>query len=95
MAEKNNPQTARISPLKLLLHVVGMALLMFAVYEIYLISRYQKGYLTEMISWQQYPWVIMVIGVICMIPFHREIITLYKQVKQQQKEWEERNKPKF
>ncbi len=88
-------QPFKLSPMALLLNVLGMVMIMFAAYEIYSIHETGIGFLTNTISWPYYPWVMIVVGIVCMIPFHKQIIQAYKLVKKQQKEWEERNKPKF
>lgn len=85
----------KLSPLAMILNVIGMVLIMFAAYEIYLRNELNAGYLSGYISWPHYPWLIMLLGIGLMIPFHKQIIKAYKLAKQQQKEWEERNKPKF
>ncbi len=82
----------KISPVKMILNILGMVLIMFSAYEIYSIHETGKGQLSEAISWPYYPWVLMVIGAGMMVPFHRQLIQAYKIVKQQQKEWEEKNK---
>lgn len=89
------PPVTNISIGLLLLDIVGMALVVFAGYEIYLINEQNSGVLAEMISWPHYPWVIMIAGVLCMIPFHKQIFKLFKKVKQYQKELEKKNKPDF
>lgn len=85
----------KLSPLAMILNILGMVMIIFGAYEIYSIHETGQGFLTNTISWPYYPWAFIVVGVICMIPFHRQIFQAYKLVKQQQKEWEERNKPKF
>ncbi|WP_251357834.1 hypothetical protein [Kangiella sp. TOML190] len=93
---KSQPQAAfKLSPLAMILNILGMALIMFAAYEIYSIHETGAGFLTDIISWPYYPWVMIVLGIVLMIPFHKQIIQAYKLVKQQQREWQERNKPKF
>lgn len=85
----------KISPIKMILNILGMALIMFAAYEMYSIAETGKGNINHLISWPYYPWVMIVAGVAMMIPFHKQLFQAYKLVKKQQKEWEERNKPKF
>lgn len=96
-SQTQNPQppATNISIGLLLLDIVGMALVVFAGYEIYLINEQNSGVLADSISWPHYPWVIMVAGVLCMIPFHKQIFKLFKQVKQYQKELAKKNKPDF
>ncbi len=89
------PPTTNISIWLLLLDILGMALVVFAGYEIYLINEKSSGVLAEYISWPHYPWVIMGIGVLCMIPFHKQIFSLFKKVKQYQKELAKKNRPDF
>ena len=86
----------KISPIKMVLNMLGMVLIMFAAYEMYSIHETGNANLTELISWPYYPWVMILAGIAMMVPFHRQLIQAYKIVKQQQREWEEKNKkPKF
>ncbi|WP_223671164.1 hypothetical protein [Kangiella shandongensis] len=89
------PPTANISIWWLLLDIIGMALVVFAGYEIYLINEKNTGILAEHISWPHYPWVIMVIGVLCMIPFHKQVFSLFRKVKQYQKDLAKKDRPDF
>ena len=79
----------------LILDMLGMALVVFSGYEIYLRNEKGQGLLTDLISWPYYPWVIMVVGVALMIPFHKQIWKAYRLVKQQQQELAKRNRPDF
>lgn len=89
------PPVADISIWLLLLDIVGMALVVFAGYEIYLINEKNSGFLVGYISWPHYPWIIMGLGVICMIPFHKQIFSLFRKVKQYQKELAKKNRPDY
>lgn len=94
-AQGLQPPETSISIGLLLLDVIGMALVVFAGYEIYLINEKQTGILAEYFSWPHYPWVIMGIGVLLMIPFHKQVRGVKKQIKQYQKEVAKKNKPDF
>ncbi len=85
----------KISPLKMLMNIAGMIVIMFAAYEMYSIHETGQAMLTNLISWPYYPWVMIIAGVAMMVPFHKQLFQAYKLVKQQQKKWEEKNKPKF
>lgn len=67
------PEMFKLSAVALLLDIIGMALVVFAGYEIYLNNEKGGGLLVNAISWPYYPWVIMVAGVLLMIPFHKQI----------------------
>lgn len=89
------PEAFKLSAIALLLDVIGMALVVFAGYEIYLNNEQGGGFLVNSISWPYYPWVIMVVGVILMFPFHKQIFKAYRLVKQHKKELAERDRPRF
>lgn len=88
-------QDFKLKPINLLLNVLGMALVFFATYEIYMMNEKGSGAFSELIAWQYYPWVFMILGVALMVPFHRQIRQAYKIVKQQKKDLAKRNKPDF
>lgn len=89
------PEMFKLSALALLLDIIGMALVVFAGYEIYLNNEKGGGLLVNAISWPYYPWVIMVIGVLLMIPFHKQIFKAYRIVKQYKKEQVKADRPRF
>lgn len=89
------PPTANISIWLLLLDILGMALVVFAGYEIYLINEKNSGVLAEHFSWPHYPWIIMGVGVLLMIPFHKQVFSLFRKVKQYQKELAKKDRPDF
>ncbi|WP_196597932.1 hypothetical protein [Kangiella spongicola] len=93
--QQPTPPSTNISLGLLVLDVIGMALVVFAGYEIYLINEKNSGVLAEYISWPHYPWIIMGLGVLLMIPFHKQIFSLFRKVKQYQKELAEKNRPDF
>lgn len=89
------PEMFKLSAVALLLDIIGMALVVFAGYEIYLNNEKGGGLLVNAISWPYYPWVIMVIGVLLMIPFHKQIFKAYRIVKQYKKEQAKAGRPRF
>lgn len=89
------PPTAKISIGLLVLDIIGMALVVFAGYEIYLINEKNSGVLAEFFSWPHYPWIIMGVGVLLMIPFHKQVRGVKKQIKQYQKEIAKKDRPDF
>ena len=91
---QQSPEAFKLSPIALLLDVVGMALVVFAGYEIYM-NNEKGGLLMNAISWPYYPWVIMVAGVLLMIPFHKQIFKAYRIVKQYKKEQAKADRPRF
>lgn len=89
------PEVFKLSAVALLLDIIGMALVVFAGYEIYMNNEKGGGLLMNAISWPYYPWVIMVAGVLLMIPFHKQIFKAYRIVKQYKKEQAKRDRPDF
>lgn len=89
------PEVFKLSPIALLLDIIGMALVVFAGYEIYMNNEKGGGFLVNAISWAYYPWVIMVVGVLLMIPFHKQIFKAYRIVKQYKKEQAKADRPRF
>ncbi|WP_417446093.1 hypothetical protein [Kangiella sp.] len=89
------PEVFKLSPIALLLDIIGMALVVFAGYEIYMNNEQGGGLLMNAISWPYYPWVIMVAGVLLMIPFHKQIFKAYRIVKQYKKEQAKADRPRF
>jgi len=93
--EKLTPPTTNISMWLLLLDILGMILVIFAGYEIYLINEKNSGVLAEYFSWPHYPWIIMGIGVLLMVPFHKQVFSVFRKVRQYQKELAKKNRPDF
>lgn len=99
--EKQNPQSSqqheafKLSAVALLLDIIGMALVVFAGYEIYMNNEKGGGLLVNAINWSYYPWSIMVAGVLLMIPFHKQIFKAYRIVKQYKKEQAKADRPRF
>ncbi|NVK22785.1 MAG: hypothetical protein HWD86_09725 [Kangiellaceae bacterium] len=79
----------------LFLELVGMALVAFAAFEIYSLNKKGASVLSEFISWSHYPWVIMILGVVLMVPFHKQIWKAKQYVKQQQQLIKKKERPDF
>lgn len=90
-----DPKQFAISIKFLFLDIIGMMMVVFGGYELYLLSEKGEANLSAMIPGAMYPWIIILIGVICMVPFHKQVFRAKKAIKEQEKAIKERNRPDF